>query len=734
MKKARTRYKLQEKGIENRRGKNDNMMQLPDFCIFAIRINGENSTGKKILEQGKAYPFLKGFEINGNSIIYHAAEAFYTPLYTSYAGQYSLMNVCVSAIVGENGSGKSTLVEFVLRLVNNFAASFFGEDKLHPYAERIHYIDGVDGEMYFTVNSIPHLLKVSGGHVTLTDYEEEERDEDNQTITYIKRTPLYNRRRKGKDNVKPKFRKWRVSLQKMQEIADHFFYTFVSNYSMYAYNRNDFKEEWDGDGKGCWLDGIFHKNDGYQTPVVLTPYRESGNMDVNKEAKLSVERLLALLLKDIGYSKLSNHLEVVGFSFSSREYSYDFNYVNKECKTEFRNRAFRLYRYWICEEWKAKYNCDFSKTNGHPLQDVAVDYLCSKTLKVAMKYGQYAEYFEKLCYVQKWPKDKHRRVIKKLIDDLEKDHSHITTKIRQTLGFLCKGSYKKDTISLKDAIRTSRRLMHSMTKDYMNGAPLMFTKPEDVLPPPFVKTTINLKESNGNEITFDKLSSGEKQQIYSISSILYHLSNIESVHDDKNKKRVAYHRVCVILEEIELYYHPELQRQFVRYLLDGLRQVRLPEIKAVSVMIVTHSPFVLSDIPTQNVLPLRNGKTSDRMLQSFGANIHDLLDSNFFMDKGCKGLFAEWIIKEVIKAINLYEKASRNRTIAERKFLMNYRRPVLHQLIMSIDEPIIRGVLLKQYHDVFTYDDEEEIEELEARLNELKNRRRDHVAPGETEQ
>lgn len=55
MKKARIRYKLQEKGIENRREKNDNMMQLPDFCIFAIRINGENSTGKKILERKQSF-------------------------------------------------------------------------------------------------------------------------------------------------------------------------------------------------------------------------------------------------------------------------------------------------------------------------------------------------------------------------------------------------------------------------------------------------------------------------------------------------------------------------------------------------------------------------------------------------------------------------------------------------------------------------------------------------------
>jgi hypothetical protein len=72
--------------------KSENNVKLPDFCIFAIRINGENSTGKKILEHGKVYSFLKGYEITGNKIIYHARDAFYTLLYTNYVGKYGLLN------------------------------------------------------------------------------------------------------------------------------------------------------------------------------------------------------------------------------------------------------------------------------------------------------------------------------------------------------------------------------------------------------------------------------------------------------------------------------------------------------------------------------------------------------------------------------------------------------------------------------------------------------------------
>ena len=187
------------------------------------------------------------------------------------------------------------------------------------------------------------------------------------------------------------------------------------------------------------------------------------------------------------------------------------------------------------------------------------------------------------------------------------------------------------------------------------------------------------------------------------------------------------------MEEIELYYHPELQRQFIKYLLDGLMQMRFSDIKAISVMIVTHSPFVLSDIPTQNVLPLRNGKPAVRELLSFGANIHDLLDSNFLMEKGSKGLFAEWVIKEVVKALAIYEKGNTERSHDENVFIQNYPKQTLHKLIMTIDEPIVRSLIMKRYHEVFEQlNDDEEIRELEARLNELKSRRNRHVASGET--
>ena len=79
----------------------------------------------------------------------------------------------------------------------------------------------------------------------------------------------------------------------------NWFYTIVINYSLYAYNFRDYIYE-----KTCaekietlrdqmddvpheedyyWLKGVFHKNDGYQTPIVVNPMRQNGYINAQKE-------------------------------------------------------------------------------------------------------------------------------------------------------------------------------------------------------------------------------------------------------------------------------------------------------------------------------------------------------------------------------------------------------------------------------------------------------------------
>ena len=98
-------------------------------------------------------------------------------------------------------------------------------------------------------------------------------------------------------------------------------------------------------------------------------------------------------------------------------------------------------------------------------------------------------------------------------------------------------------------------------------------------------------------------------------------------------------------------------------------------------------------------------------LSTFGANIHDILKDSFFLTKGTIGAYAELTIKSIIQEMEDAKK--------KRKADDDTR---IHEKIMLIDEPIIRNVLLGEYHRVFSETDKEQkIKELQRQIDELKN-------------
>ena len=69
-------------------------------------------------------------------------------------------------------------------------------------------------------------------------------------------------------------------------------------------------------------------------------------------------------------------------------------------------------------------------------------------------------------------------------------------------------------------------------------------------------------------------------------------------------------------------------------------------------MFSTHSPFILSDIPIQNILGMYEGSPTKlrNINNTFCANVYDILASGFFM-KRFVGEFAERKIDEMIKML-----------------------------------------------------------------------------------
>ena len=707
---------------------------------IAIRVLSADSVGKRKLQVGKFYYFINGFEIQENGHIHIEEMRLHEDrLYNDYfVGNKSNPTISVSAIVGENGAGKSSVIEYYIRLINNFAAATIGEYEVNPGAQHLHFIDGIRGELYYMIDAIPYKLKIENRNVALSSYSQRAKMVGRPIVVYIpyNTEDIFN----NELSVNPyeenelypieAYRSKKIKNRQVQnnlaELYKHFFYTYVSNFSSYAYNTNDFANECNSDRyeelirkskkkrytieQKNWLNGIFHKNDGYQTPIVLAPFRNEGNIDINTENLLARERLLSLIIApNSEFRTINGHLNITGFKLNLKNKKYDIKYLKQNIGfSRLQQKGYDDFRESIIKYWSDCISIDLLQYRNRKFYDEAIGYLVCKTLKISKTYRQYNKFYRDHYGISF--KINHD-VLNDLIKRLYLDKSHITKKIRQILGYIVYGIY--DDITNENSFINIAKIQ---TKDVFIQKSSFIYSIDDLVPPPIFDVNICLRNNEtGDDVQFETLSSGERQQVYSISSLLYHLSNINSVWFDTNGQRVVYDHLNVILEEIELYFHPELQRTYLKRLFDGIKQVDIPNIKSLNICFVTHSPFVLSDIPARNILALKKDTrdTEKISLSTFGANIHEMLKNSFFLKNGSIGDYASWVITQIIESLQ---------NVADKKEIIN-TGVELHDKIMLIDEPLVRDVLLKEYHRVFPdMSKVERIAELRRQIEDLENR------------
>lgn len=746
---------------------------MAEFYIFAVVVTSEKSVGKRKLKAFTPYYLCNGWHIEKEKIVHSKKNISYKSPYNEYLQSESGLSLSISAVVGANGSGKSSLIEFIIRLINNFATSIFGEQNMTLAFEHLHYIDGVEGELYFYMDDVPYRISIKNRNVTLESFDILQDNAEEQQFLAFNTPDIF-------DNEQPEepngggfpFSEWRDrkadNMTIKEKLSKFFFYTLVTNYSIYAYNSSDYKNEntsldyetkirkkkYATDDERSWLNGIFHKNDGYQVPLVLSPYRDKGNININLENELSKERLMALMIMPKqNFRIINNHLNVRGISVSLKKHVYDAKRIRtKGYYNNLSQVGFAKIESMLLKMWGDVIAEDLSQYKNRQYYQNAIDYLTYKTLKISALYNQYKRYF----YIN------HHNIRSKvdekqlyaLVARLSLDKSHITRKIRHILAYICYGLYENR--QEYDIAQLSDKAAEIMNKEYAKGNPIgkqFVYSIDELVPPPIFDVKIQLvDQQNGNDVAFETLSSGERQQAYVISSILYHLGNIESVFSDSNKNRITYRCVCIILEEIELYFHPQLQKNLIRYVLDGLKQMSFAHIKGIQMMVVTHSPFVLSDIPTSNILALENGMQSDTKLQTFGANIYDMLNTSFFLRNGTIGDFAQWLIGHIVLVLKIYEnpkyeidmlvdhKGDESGHYFENRYMVvqenfrgwnleaikhDYPQDYIEYLIDMIDEPLAKMALLRKFDEIFG--DKElvlkaQIEEHKRAINALEAR------------
>lgn len=734
--------------------------------------------------------------------------------------------VSVGAIVGRNGSGKSSAVELMIRILNNLSVAAKGEKKNHLASEHLFYIEDVYGSIVAVIDNLYFQIQVYGRSVKIGSYKW---NEDNQC--FMCESPLDMLSLLDKED---RFRPIEGNGLGMLQLVK-LFYTAIFNYSMYSYNFHDYFAErtkenrWLGkDEKGnwkkeyftgdysedqCWLKGLFHKNDGYQTPIVLSPMREKGIINVPKENNLSRERVRNMLFYEgnsmgghggqpqFPFRLVNGHLEVVALKVSKIENpKFGKALVLKTLNLEGTPIAgcFDEIRDILCNQWSKLMCMGYLEDTEH--ESLAWDYVIYKTLKIITTYDKYGDAAKDIIFFQTIDKAK----IKTHLHSLFLDDSHVTLKLRQALNFLkfkVFRGYIGEYISLFDAFERYKAQLDvfaqmnlnfdeetgvltsnvptgynesdlpSFDYDAETGAlvisydetnekpiPLFYVDDEgsfiarfpnhqEILPPPIFNMELLLIEKdkikkNGDfsvEETFPMsgLSSGERQVAGAVSYFAYHLANIDSVWKDKNLKVLAktqkaistddnrflfkYKYVNVVFDEVELYFHPDLQRMFMRHLMETIRNLHLEHIEGLNILLVTHSPFVLSDLPRSNVLAL--GDEEDDIKETFCANIHEMLGNSFFMEYTTGDLARE----QVEEIFNLYNEfsMSKDKHILISKKVKSW--PRFEYVAEHVADEYLHGLVGRMMDEMSRFlpvdNLDEEIQKAEEHLKELKARK-----------
>lgn len=213
-----------------------------------------------------------------------------------------------------------------------------------------------------------------------------------------------------------------------------------------------------------------------------------------------------------------------------------------------------------------------------------------------------------------------------------------------------------------------------------------------------------------------ELSSGEKLMFEQFSIFNEQVYRIENEIDVKNNTD----EYLILLDEADVCFHPLWKKKYINMLLEILPLIFVN--KKLQIIFTTHDPLTLSDIPHQNILFLVKGENYTKVLtnkrKTFGANISNLLADSFFLEDGLVGDFAKKKIEEVIHVLNkMIENKNNNQHID----ISDEEQLRIRKLISMVDEHIIQSKLIKMYNEVFGPSIDNEIQELEERLNYLKN-------------
>jgi len=564
--------------------------------------------------------------------------------------------ISISCVVGENGSGKTTLIEIFYMILNNFSYCLLNSHDSYADTAYKVYAYGLEADLYYEVDGRLSYISIKANEEVANYY------------TYNAEQNVFEK------SILPR------EQNEIDEFLTNFFYTIGMNYSLYSMQ---FEEDYDynlqKEVSSEWLKFVFKNEDSMYYPLTIAPYRIAGQISVKTENRTVREQLTILFIL-----QLSRCLSIANYRPIKIDYQINNDYEKK--LGELTSLCIeRHVANWETNEFISRFKEAWNSTLENLMgekslyeknKELFLTYLAYNSFKLCLTYKSYGDLF-KLPEMQKLfdmsddaTKFDYAKLgnYEEVVNKIKGGKDSITAFYHQFVQYLRRGSIhpEKGDIIIDELLA------------YL-GSNITYNSIYESMPPAFYKSTLFLqKDKNNIAVPLDQLSSGEKQFLYSNSTILAHIFRI--AYAIKDTRVIPYKNINIVIDEVELYSHPEFQRRYISDFVDLLNDLQIDKeiIHSINLIIATHSPFLLSDIPSESIVRMEGGKINKQHLESrtFCSNIYELLENSFFM-KYPMGESARKLIESLLDAYNNNQDNSKILRIRERIEFYKYLESIV---------------------------------------------------------
>lgn len=592
-----------------------------------------------------------------------------------YQTNPSFPPINISCVVGKNGSGKTTLLHIFYLILNNLSYCLLKSHETIYDTAYNEYAYGIEADMYYEIDGIPCYVSVKKSTPNAECY-------------------AFNSELHKYDDVK-----WPNSTTEIESFLSHFFYTIGVNYSLYSMQFKEDVHNFDNEVTDNWLRFIYKNEEAYYMPITICPDRVGGQIDIKSERKNLNEQLITLFTLLKKQNKTIYNYQPTRISYQidedftkDKKNDLDWLFVHRNLSGVGADLMVERFK----EKWSSILEELIDQDSPYKdIKDLLLFYLAYHSVRLCLTYKSFGDVFN-LADIQRLDDKGEYSSPVKLVDagnymgvvnKIRKGKDELTAFYTQFLQF----------INNKHLHPEKGEIIIDSLICYL-GDKLSYNSVYCELPPSFYSCTLYIKNSQEEkdypEITTEQLSSGEKQILLSNTAVLSHIYRI--AHAEEDIRVVPYKDINIVIDEVELYAHPDYQRTYISQFIDLLNdlQISKEKIQSINMLIATHSPFLLSDVPNENVLRLDNGsvvaQTSDT--RTFCSNIYDLMADSFFM-KHPMGECARRHIDNIIHAYNTKGEESQNEMRSNKEFY-NYLTSIigdsyLRETVSAIVDSII---------------------------------------------